>query len=66
MSELLAAIPRFFSLHRKNDYARFVQSAQAEQLTNRAVARTQRQIEDAYRTVIANAQKTNNSSSTAV
>lgn len=58
MTELLAAIPRLFDMRRKHDYARFVQMARSDRLTAKAVASTQRQMMDAYLSVIDSAEKT--------
>lgn len=63
MTELLAAIPRLFNLHRKHDYARFIQMANPDQLAAKAIASTQRQMMDAYLSVIDGAEKTNHTSS---
>lgn len=57
MSELLAAIPRLFNMRRSLDYSRFVNAAHSQQLTDRALAATQRQMMDAYQTVIVNGTK---------
>lgn len=53
MSEILAALPRIFGERRGDDYARFVQSATADQMTSRAVEQTQRQLQAAYESTVA-------------
>lgn len=58
MSELLAAIPRLFSMNRVHDYAHFVERARANELATRATESTQRQMMDAYLSVINRAEKT--------
>ena len=57
MSELLASIPRLFSMRRSHDYARFVDSVHSQQLIHRSIAATQRQMMDAYHSVIINGTK---------
>lgn len=59
MSELLAAIPRLFSMNRMHDYAQFVERARSNELATRAVESTQRQMMDAYIGVINRAEETN-------
>lgn len=59
MSELLAAIPSMFRRHRPNEYERIVQRARSDQLVNRSMASTHRQMMKAYASVVIDAEKAN-------
>ena len=48
MSELLAALPRLFSLQRRDDYARLRRMAHRDLIAQRALARTVPQMNRAY------------------
>ncbi|MBS0499094.1 MAG: hypothetical protein JSR74_02075 [Proteobacteria bacterium] len=59
MSELLAAIPRLFSLQRRDDYTRLRRAAHHDLIAQRALSRTIGQLNSAYAKVTQ--EKTNNS-----